>query len=73
MFLACLAIAIGLPVLLWSAGKFVGGAASVANHFGVSPLLIGMLIIGFGILPNNLFELTEVVSQSVSVSQNFNG
>jgi cation:H+ antiporter len=34
--------------LLWSAGKFVGGAASVANHFGVSPLLIGMLIIGFG-------------------------
>lgn len=34
--------------MLWSAGKFVGGAASVANHFGVSPLLIGMLIIGFG-------------------------
>ena len=32
-----------------------------------------VLIIGFGILPNNLFELTEVVSQSVSVSQNFNG
>ena len=28
--------------------RFVGGAASVANHFGVSPLLIGMLIIGFG-------------------------
>lgn len=48
MLLASLAIAIGLPVLLWSAGKFVGGAASVANHFGVSPLLIGMLIIGFG-------------------------
>ncbi|AEF03893.1 calcium/sodium antiporter [Alteromonas sp. KS69] len=48
MLLASLAILIGLPVLLWSAGKFVGGAASVANHFGVSPLLIGMLIIGFG-------------------------
>jgi cation:H+ antiporter len=48
MLLASLAIFIGLPVLLWSAGKFVGGAASVANHFGVSPLLIGMLIIGFG-------------------------
>ncbi|NDV90929.1 calcium/sodium antiporter [Alteromonas sp. 345S023] len=48
MLLAGLAIAIGLPVLLWSAGKFVGGAASIANHFGVSPLLIGMLIIGFG-------------------------
>lgn len=48
MLLASVAIIIGLPVLLWSAGKFVGGAASVANHFGVSPLLIGMLIIGFG-------------------------
>ena len=48
MLLASLAILIGLPVLLWSAGTFVGGAASVANHFGVSPLLIGMLIIGFG-------------------------
>lgn len=48
MLLAGLAIAIGLPVLLWSAGKFVDGAASVANHFGISPLLIGMLIIGFG-------------------------
>ncbi|MED5379600.1 MAG: calcium/sodium antiporter, partial [Pseudomonadota bacterium] len=34
MLLASLAILIGLPVLLWSAGKFVGGAASVANHFG---------------------------------------
>lgn len=48
MLLASLAIMIGLPVLLWSAGKFVGGSAAVANHFGVSPLLIGMLIIGFG-------------------------
>ncbi len=48
MVLASLAIIIGLPVLLWGAGKFVGGSAAVANHFGVSPLLIGMLIIGFG-------------------------
>jgi len=48
MLLATMAMIVGLPVLLWSAGKFVGGSASVANHFGVSPLLIGMLIIGFG-------------------------
>lgn len=48
MVLASIAILVGLPVLLWSAGKFVGGSAAVANHFGVSPLLIGMLIIGFG-------------------------
>lgn len=48
MLLASLAILAGLPVLLWSAGKFVGGSAGVARHFGLSPLLIGMLIIGFG-------------------------
>lgn len=48
MLLATVAIILGLPVLLWSAERFVGGAASVARHFGLSPLLIGMLIIGFG-------------------------
>ncbi|WP_218355256.1 calcium/sodium antiporter [Alteromonas lipotrueiana] len=48
MVLATIAILVGLPVMLWSAGKFVDGAAGVAKHFGVSPLLIGMLIIGFG-------------------------
>jgi len=48
MLTAGLAILIGLPLLLWSADKFVGGAAAVAKHLGMSPLLIGMLIIGFG-------------------------
>ncbi len=48
MTLAIIAILVGLPVLLWSADKFVNGSAGIANHFGVSPLLIGMLIIGFG-------------------------
>ncbi|RDV24248.1 sodium:calcium antiporter [Alteromonas aestuariivivens] len=48
MVLASISILVGLPVLLWSAGKFVGGAAGVAKHFGISPLVIGMVIIGFG-------------------------
>ncbi|MDC8831780.1 calcium/sodium antiporter [Alteromonas gilva] len=48
MLLASIAIIVGLPLLLWSADKFVGGAAAVAKHFGLSPILIGMLIIGFG-------------------------
>lgn len=48
MLAAVIAILVGLPLLLWSAGRFVGGAAGVAKHLGVSPLLIGMLIIGFG-------------------------
>ncbi|WP_018984851.1 calcium/sodium antiporter [Salinimonas chungwhensis] len=48
MELAVVAILVGLPVLLFSASKFVDGASGVARHFNVSPLIIGMLIIGFG-------------------------
>lgn len=48
MLLASIAIVAGLAVLLWSAGKFVDGSAGLAKHLGLSPLLIGMLIIGFG-------------------------
>jgi cation:H+ antiporter len=33
---------------LWSADRFVEGAASTARHFGMSPLLIGMVVVGFG-------------------------
>ncbi|HKL51347.1 MAG TPA: calcium/sodium antiporter [Wenzhouxiangellaceae bacterium] len=43
-----LAVVSGLILLLWSADRFVEGAASVARHFGMSALLIGMVIVGFG-------------------------
>lgn len=43
-----LSIAAGLALLVWSAGRFVEGAAATARHFGMPPLLIGMVIIGFG-------------------------
>lgn len=48
MAIAFLAIALSLIVLAWSADRFVAGSVSVANHFNISPLLIGMVIIGFG-------------------------
>lgn len=48
LFLAATAVVVGLAVLIWSADKFVDGASDVARHFHVSPLVIGMLIIGFG-------------------------
>lgn len=38
----------GLALLVWSAGKFVDGASNVARHYGMPPLLIGMVVIGFG-------------------------
>lgn len=42
------AVLVGLVVLVWSADRFVDGAAGVARHLGVPPLVIGMVIIGFG-------------------------
>lgn len=48
MTLAFIAVAVGLAVLVWSADRFVDGAAATARHFGMPPLLIGMLILGFG-------------------------
>ncbi len=46
--LAAGALIVGLVVLIWSADRFVDGAAASARHFGMSPLLIGMVIVGFG-------------------------
>ena len=48
MTAALLAVAFGLALLVWSADRFVEGSASVARHLGMPPLLIGMVIVGFG-------------------------
>ena len=48
MTLYLLAFVIGLALLVMSADKFVDGAAAIANHYGMSPLLIGMVIVGIG-------------------------
>ena len=38
----------GLAALAWSSDVFVDGAAAVAKLLGISPFIIGMVIIGFG-------------------------
>lgn len=48
MLEAVLAVLAGLLVLVWSAGRFIDGASGVARHLGMPPLLIGMVVIGFG-------------------------
>lgn len=48
MTLAVVALIAGLALLVWSADKFVDGAAATARYAGMPPLLIGMVIIGFG-------------------------
>ena len=48
MILSIVAIVIGLILLVWSADRFVDGAVGVAQFFGMSTFLIGMLVVGFG-------------------------
>lgn len=48
MTLALLTILGGFILLVWSADRFVEGAAATAKHFGMPSLLIGMVIVGFG-------------------------
>lgn len=48
MLAALLATVIGLALLIWSADRFVSGAAVVSRYLGMPPLLIGMVVVGFG-------------------------
>ncbi len=48
MFLAILALLVGVAVLAWSADQFVLGAARVALVKQVPTLVVGVVIVGFG-------------------------
>jgi cation:H+ antiporter len=43
-----LAILCGFALLIWSADRFVDGAAVSAKYAGMPTLLIGMIVVGFG-------------------------
>jgi cation:H+ antiporter len=48
MLLNILSILAGLSLLVWSADRFISGAAALADNLGVSPMLIGLTVVGFG-------------------------
>ena len=48
MLTPLLAVAAGFALLVWGADRFVTGAAATARNLGVSPLIIGVTIVGFG-------------------------
>ena len=48
MVIATGAVVLGVILLLLSADRFVDGAAAIARQLGMPPLLIGMIVIGFG-------------------------
>lgn len=55
MFEAIIAILVGLVILVWSADRFVIGAAAVAEHMGMSPLLVGLTVVSLGTSAPEMF------------------
>jgi cation:H+ antiporter len=69
MLPASVALILGLVVLVYSAGRFVEGAAAAARHWQVPPLLIGIVVIGFGTsLPEMLVSALASLQGSPGVA-----
>jgi cation:H+ antiporter len=64
---AFVAVILGLALLVWSADHFVEGSSFTARHFGMPPLLIGMVIVGFGT------SVPEMVVSALAASQGNSG
>ncbi len=67
MILFASVMAAGLLLMVWSAGWFIEGSAAVAKHVGMPPLLIGMIVVGFGT------SMPEILVSGISASQNSPG
>jgi cation:H+ antiporter len=48
MLLSYFAVITGFVLLVWGADRFVVGAAATARNLGVSTLIIGLTVVGFG-------------------------
>jgi cation:H+ antiporter len=48
MLVAVIQLVAGFLLLVWGADRLVAGASATARNLGVSPLIIGLTIIGFG-------------------------
>jgi len=69
-FEAYLLPALLAPILLaWGANRFVDGASALSHNLGMSPLLIGVLVMGFGTsLPELLVSLFSSVMGNSGLS-----
>ena len=69
MLTSLAAIVFGLAILVWSADRFVDGAASIARQLGVSSMIIGITIIGFGTsAPEILISVIAVLEQTPDIA-----
>ncbi len=69
MLLIISAIIIGFFLLIWGADRFISGAAGLAQNFGISPLIIGITIVGFGTsAPEILISIMAAIKGNPSLA-----
>lgn len=69
MLTSIAAIVVGLALLVWGADRFVVGAAATAHNLGVSHLLIGLTVVGFGTsAPEILVSINAATSGSPTLA-----
>jgi len=69
MLINLLTLAAGLALLTFGADFLVRGAISLANRFGMPPLLIGLTVVGFGTsMPELLVSLQAALAGSPAIA-----
>lgn len=63
MIVDLIALLVGLACLTWSADRFVGGAKAVSSRLGISTMVVGALVIGFGTSAPELVVSTVAAAQ----------
>jgi len=66
MLMATIAIIIGFVVLVWSADRFVAGAAALAHHLGMSAMMIGMTVVALGTSAPEIFASATAALSNAS-------
>lgn len=62
-------VIVSLLFLIWSADRFISAATTVAVHANVPPLIVGMVIVGFGTsAPEFFVSLLATVSNSEGIA-----
>lgn len=67
LYIGC--ILVGFAILIWAADKFIMGAITIALYAHISPLLIGIVIVGFATsAPEYLVSILAVINGSSGLS-----
>ncbi|MDX5629477.1 MULTISPECIES: calcium/sodium antiporter [unclassified Brenneria] len=69
MLFATVLLIVGLVLLVYGADRLVYGAAVLARSLGISPLIIGIAIVGFGTsLPELIVSVTAALNQQIDMT-----